>query len=117
MRGRFDEALEKLEEVDQEALRRLNVYQYWSTYIGLLKVRRAIHRSVNVLPASEHIIATKSLLEIRGDISSADTLLEQLAASPLMEPDCALEIALAKIDLQTRRGNFSTVLIAVWLKL
>lgn len=46
MRGRFDEALEILEEVDQEALRTLNVYQYWSTYIGLLKLRRAIHRSV-----------------------------------------------------------------------
>ena len=48
MRGRFDEALEKLEEVDQESLRTLNVYQYWSTYIGLLRLRRAIHRSVLV---------------------------------------------------------------------
>ena len=55
-------------------------------------------------------------LNIRGDIASADTLLEQLAASPLMEPDCALEIALAKIDLQTRRGNFSAVLPVISLK-
>jgi len=48
MRGRFDEALERLEDVDQEPLRTLKVYQYWSTYIGLLKLRRAIHRSVKL---------------------------------------------------------------------
>lgn len=58
-------------------------------------------------------ITTKSLLEIRSDTTSADTLLEQLAASPLIEPDCALEISLAKIHLQTRRGNFSAVVLGM----
>ncbi|KAF8476143.1 anaphase-promoting complex subunit 5-domain-containing protein [Kalaharituber pfeilii] len=92
MRGRFDEAFERLEEVDQESLRTLKVYQYWATYIGLLKLRRAIYR---------------------GDIASADMLLEQLAASPLVEPDCALEIAMAKIDLQMRRGNFAAAFTSI----
>lgn len=43
MRGRFDEALDQLEQVDQESLQTLRIYQYWATYIGLLKLKRAIY--------------------------------------------------------------------------
>ncbi|KAL7267537.1 APC5 protein [Rhizina undulata] len=85
MRGKFDEALERLELVEQDSLRSLKVYQYWATYIGLLKLRRAIYRD---------------------DTAAADLLLQQLSSSPYVEPDCALEIAIARIDLQARRGSF-----------
>lgn len=44
MRGRFDEALERLDSVEQECLRTLKVYQYWATYVGLLKLRSAIYK-------------------------------------------------------------------------
>lgn len=44
MRGRFDEALERLDGVEQECLRTLKVYQYWATYVGLLKLRSAIYK-------------------------------------------------------------------------
>jgi len=44
MRGRFDEALDQLDQVDQEALRSLKIYQYWASYIGLIKLRRAVYR-------------------------------------------------------------------------
>lgn len=44
MRGRFDEALERLDQVDQESLRSLKIYQFWASYIGLIKLRRAVFR-------------------------------------------------------------------------
>lgn len=46
LRGKSDEALERLDQVDQECLRTLKVYQYWATYVGLLKLRQAIYRYV-----------------------------------------------------------------------
>lgn len=44
LRGKADEALERLDQVDQECLRTLKVYQYWATYVGLLKLRQAMYK-------------------------------------------------------------------------
>lgn len=84
MRGRFIEALELLEQVDHEALRSLKIYQYWAAYIGIIKLRRAVYRS---------------------EFAAADLLLQQLASSEQLEPDCALEISISKIELHLRSGN------------
>jgi len=45
-KGRFDEALEKMDQVDPENLRTLRIYQYWATYLALIKLTRAIYRYV-----------------------------------------------------------------------
>lgn len=37
-------------------------------------------------------------------------LLQQLSSTPSVEPDCALEIAICRLDLQTRIGNYSAAL-------
>jgi anaphase-promoting complex subunit 5 len=92
LRGKTDEALERLDQVDQECLRTLKVYQYWATYVGLLKLRQAMYR---------------------GDAAAAELLLQQLSASPYVEPDCALEISVCRLDLLARRGNYSAALTAI----
>ncbi|PWW73845.1 hypothetical protein C7212DRAFT_300781 [Tuber magnatum] len=92
LRGKTDEALERLDQVDQECLRALKVYQYWATYVGLLKLRQAMYK---------------------GDTAAAELLLQQLSASPYVEPDCALEIAICRLDLLARRGNYSAALTAI----
>ncbi|KAI5821094.1 anaphase-promoting complex subunit 5-domain-containing protein [Pyronema omphalodes] len=85
MRGRFDEALDRLEQADPEALRSLKIYQYWASYIGLIKLRRAVFRN---------------------EFSAANLLLQQLTSSEQVEPDCALEISIARIELQMRTNNY-----------
>ena len=46
MRGKFEEALARMEEVDQETLRTLKHYRYWIVSMGLLKLQRHLHRLV-----------------------------------------------------------------------
>lgn len=92
MKGRFDDAIDRLDQVDQDCLRTLKVYQYWATYVGLLKLKQAIYK---------------------GDISAAELLLQQLSSSPYVEPDCALEISICRLDLQVRRGNYSAALAGI----
>src|SRR5690606_30090106 len=75
--GRIDEALTRIEQLDSSLLRSLKVYQYWASYLGLLKLRRAIHR---------------------GDLAAADLLVLQLSSSATLEPECAQEISICKID-------------------
>ena len=43
-RGRFNEALERMEEADAESLRTLRIQQYWATILGMLKLRRELYR-------------------------------------------------------------------------
>lgn len=87
--GRFDEALARIESLSPNLLRTLKINQYHSTYLGLLKLRRAIHH---------------------GDLSSADLLLLQLSSNQFPDPECALEIQMCEVDLHSRRGNFSAAL-------
>lgn len=46
VRGRYDEALESIENIDQESIRSIKVYQYWANYVGLLKLKKAVARLV-----------------------------------------------------------------------
>lgn len=108
MRGRFDDALDSLDQVDQECLRTLKVYQYWATYVGLLKLKSAIYKYVHL----KYIIYMDPDLS-RGDIAAAELLLQQLSSTPYVEPDCALEISISRLDLQTRKGNYSAALAGV----
>jgi anaphase-promoting complex subunit 5 len=85
MRGRFDEALDRLDQVDQEALRSLKIYQYWSSYVGLIKARRAV---------------------FAGEFAAAELLLQQLISTEQIDSDFSLEISITRIELLVRQGNF-----------
>ncbi|KAI5777394.1 anaphase-promoting complex subunit 5-domain-containing protein [Geopyxis carbonaria] len=91
IRGRHDDALEKLDQVGQQDLRSLKIYQYWAAYIGVIKLRRAVYRN---------------------ELSAAETLLKHLSALPHIESDCALEISVARIEINIRSGNLTAALIS-----
>lgn len=48
MRGRAQQALDYLDNIDQDALRSLKIHQYWAAYVGLIKLRRAVFMSVYI---------------------------------------------------------------------
>lgn len=45
-KGRYEDAIARMEEVDEETLRTLRYSQYWTANLGLLKLRRYLHRFV-----------------------------------------------------------------------
>lgn len=89
MRGRAHQALDYLDNLDQDALRSLKIHQYWAAYVGLIKLRRAV---------------------LMDEFSAAELLLQQLSSLPHIEPDCHLELSLTRLDLLVRTGNFPQAL-------
>ena len=45
-KGRYEEALSRMDEADQEALRTLKYQQNWTANLGILKLQRHLHRRV-----------------------------------------------------------------------
>lgn len=45
-KGRYEDALSRLDEADQEALRTLKYQQYWTANLGVLKLQRLLHKCV-----------------------------------------------------------------------
>ncbi len=45
MKGKYEEALARMEKLHQETLRTLKHYHYWIASMGLLKLQRHLHRS------------------------------------------------------------------------
>ncbi|KAI9674955.1 MAG: anaphase promoting complex subunit 5 [Caeruleum heppii] len=88
-RGHVDQAMAMLEGFDPEALRSLTAYQDWSTYIGVLKLQRELHRDNHV---------------------AAERLLAQLVLPEQLNDDLSVEIQLLEVDLLTRRGNLPEAL-------
>lgn len=43
-KGRHEDALARMDEIDEETLRNVRYLQYWTAHIGLLKLRRYLHR-------------------------------------------------------------------------
>lgn len=43
-KGRYEDAIARMEEIDGETLRNLRYSQYWTAQLGLLKLRRHLHR-------------------------------------------------------------------------
>lgn len=92
-RGRFDDALDRLDNIDKESLRTLRFYQYWAMYGGLIRLKRELSR---------------------GDLSAAGYALHQLlSSSSTNEADCLIEIQLCKVQLMLRRNNYSSALDAL----
>ena len=43
-KGRYEDAMTRMDEVDAASLRILKNYQYWTMFSGLLKLKRLLHR-------------------------------------------------------------------------
>ncbi|KAK7442627.1 anaphase-promoting complex protein [Colletotrichum acutatum] len=85
-RGKFDEALQKLEALDENALRSWKPSQYWYKYRGIIKLKRDLHHN---------------------NLDGAEQLLSQLLQSKKddLEPDMAFVVDFLHIDCLTRRGD------------
>ncbi|KAL8659686.1 MAG: hypothetical protein Q9226_000311 [Calogaya cf. arnoldii] len=85
-KGRWEEAISRMDEVDHEALRTLRYQQFWTTNLGILKLRRHLHR--DELDAGDHVLA-------------------QLQAAPTEVPELQYNISMVEIHLHMRRGDYT----------
>ncbi|KAF3000009.1 anaphase promoting complex subunit 5 [Neopestalotiopsis sp. 37M] len=85
-RGKYDEALERLESLDPNSLRSWKPSQYWHKFRGIIKLRQDIHR--NNLDGAEHLLS--QLLQNKQED---------------LEPDLAFVIENLHIECLTRRGD------------
>ncbi|KAM0325125.1 hypothetical protein ACHAQA_007664 [Verticillium albo-atrum] len=90
-RGRYDDALKKLEAMDENSLRSWKPSQYWFKYRGIIKLTRDLHHN---------------------NLDGAEQILSQLLQSKMddMEPDAAFMVDMMQIDCLKRRGDFSGAL-------
>ncbi|KAH7037478.1 anaphase-promoting complex subunit 5-domain-containing protein [Microdochium trichocladiopsis] len=86
LRGKYDEALARLEGIDSNALRSWKPSQYWHKFRGIIKLRRDLHRN---------------------NLAGADYLLTQLLQNKAddLEPDLGFVIDNLHIDHLVRRGD------------
>ncbi|KAI0487263.1 anaphase-promoting complex subunit 5-domain-containing protein [Xylaria cf. heliscus] len=86
LKGRYDEALEKLESLDADSLRAWKPSQYWHKFRGIIKLRRDLHHN---------------------NLEGAELLLSQLLQSKTedLEPDLAFVIDTLHVECLIRRGN------------
>ncbi|PBP17126.1 anaphase-promoting complex protein [Diplocarpon rosae] len=93
-RGRYDEAMEKLESLDENSLRSWKANQYWQKYRGILRLKRDLHK--NDLDGANHLLS--QLLQCNG--SDTDT-------------ELAFETNTLHIDYLIRRTDYSGALAKI----
>ncbi|KAM5347063.1 hypothetical protein ACJ41O_010068 [Fusarium nematophilum] len=84
--GRYDDALAKLEGLEENSLRSWKPSQYWHKYRGILRLKRDLHHN---------------------NLEGAEQLLSQILQSKMddLEPDMAFLVDTLHIDYLTRRGD------------
>ncbi|KAK4693972.1 anaphase-promoting complex subunit 5, partial [Lecanoromycetidae sp. Uapishka_2] len=100
-KGRYEEAIARMEEVDEETLRPLRYTQYWTANLGLLKLRRHLHRYVIYEAVSP------SLTGRRDNLIAAEHVLSKLRAPLNVSQDLLFSVTILEIDLVVRRGDYS----------
>lgn len=93
-RGCYDEAMKKLESLDENSLRSWKANQYWLRHRGILRLKRDLHRN---------------------NLDGADQLLTQLlqCSGVDADPDLGFEINVLHIDYLMRRTDFSGALVKI----
>jgi anaphase-promoting complex subunit 5 len=86
LKGKYDEALEKLESLDLDSLRAWKPSQYWHKFRGIIKLRRDLHHN---------------------NLDGAELLISQLLQSKNedLEPDLAFVIDTLHVECLIRRGS------------
>lgn len=85
--GRYDEALEKMEVLEENSLRSWKPSQYWHKYRGIIKLKRDLHHD---------------------NLDGADQLISQIIQSKEddLEPDMTFLVDSLHVDYLIRRGEF-----------
>ncbi|KAK7743804.1 APC5 protein [Cytospora paraplurivora] len=93
-KGRYNESMELLENMDQNFLRSWKAKKYWQRLRALIKLRRDLHRN---------------------DLDGAKYLLSQIMQSKPddLEPDLTFHVDALHYELLIRRGDFQTAFAMV----
>jgi anaphase-promoting complex subunit 5 len=93
-RGHYEEAMGRLESLDENSLRAWKASQYWLRYRGILRLKRDLHHN---------------------NLDGADQLLAQLRQSDSADndPELSFEIELLYIDYLMRRTDFGSALAKI----
>ena len=94
LKGKYDEALERLGSLDVDSLRAWKPSQYWHKFRGIIELRRDLHHN---------------------NLDGAELLLSQLLQSKNedLEPDLAFAIDTLHVDCLARRGNMEDAFVKV----
>ncbi|KAI0537521.1 anaphase-promoting complex subunit 5-domain-containing protein [Xylaria digitata] len=94
LKGKYDEALERLGTLDSDRLRAWKPNQYWHKFRGIIELRRDLHHN---------------------NLDGAELLLSQLLQSKSedLEPDLAFSIDTLHVECLIRRGNLDDAFIKV----
>ena len=60
LKGRYDEALRRMDEVGGSILRTLKLQQLWASHMNVLKLRRSLFRFANSLPSITYFTKEKT---------------------------------------------------------
>ncbi|EEQ35261.1 anaphase-promoting complex protein [Microsporum canis CBS 113480] len=90
--GRHDDAVKQMNSLPADCLQLLKHQQIWTFFMGLLKLRRQLHRD---------------------DQRAAQHLLAQLEGAAPLDPEASTTLNLMKIDLLMREGDYETALASV----
>jgi anaphase-promoting complex subunit 5 len=88
-KGRYDQALEILENMDSSILRVLRYRQYWTFSAGMLKLRRSLYH---------------------GDLTAASHLLTQIQGQGAPDIEFSFALSLLEIDFHTREKSYDKAL-------
>ncbi|KUJ07377.1 uncharacterized protein LY89DRAFT_660658 [Mollisia scopiformis] len=93
-KGHYDEALEKLDSLDENSLRSWKANQYWLRYRGVIRLKRDLRRD---------------------NLDGANQLLSQLLqfTGTDMDSDLAFEINILHIEYLTRRTDYGAALAKI----
>ncbi|KAH8651748.1 anaphase-promoting complex subunit 5-domain-containing protein [Ilyonectria robusta] len=93
-RGKYDEALGKMEALEENSLRSWKPSQYWHKYRGVIKLKRDLYHN---------------------NLEGAEQLLSQMMQSSMddLDPDMAFHIDTLHIDCLTRRGDLQAAFAKV----
>ncbi|KAM5452455.1 APC5 protein [Microsporum audouinii] len=90
--GRHDDAVKQMNSLPADCLQLLKHQQIWTFFMGLLKLRRQLHRD---------------------DQRAAQHLLAQLEGAAPLDPEVSTTLNLMKIDLLMREGDYEAALASV----
>ncbi|KAK2819988.1 hypothetical protein FQN49_007831 [Arthroderma sp. PD_2] len=90
--GRHDDAVKQMNSFPSETLQSLKHQQTWAFFMGLLKLRRQLHRD---------------------DQRAAEHILTQLEGASPPDPEVSTTLNLMKVDLLMREGDYEAALSTV----
>ena len=105
-KGRYDQAITRLNEISSDTLRTLKNQQHWTFFSGFLSLRRQLHRYLS----QSFMNDTLKLITRRDNKVAAEHLISKLQAGAPSDSELCVTLSLAKADLLIRKGDYAAAL-------